>query len=153
MLAKRWQKKQTVAHDHLMTARIKNSVNHFGLIFLVLVTTLFMTTGCGAWLMGSHQPDRYAPPDPLAGWNILFSHDYEKLDKAITEDYQNYIEKLPNGEGKFVGPIQFFADETGQHAVRIEIALNGTDWAHVLIYDEENKRVKVIKYVSGHYRS
>jgi hypothetical protein len=31
--------------------------------------------------------------------------------------------------------------------------LNGTAWNHVLIYDKDNKRVKVIKYVGYHYRS
>ena len=92
-------------------------------------------------------------PDPLAGWKVLFSRDYEKFDKAITDDYQDYIQKLPPKERNGVGPISYFEDGTGQHAVRIEIAINGTDWAHVLIYDKNNKRIKVIKFVSGHYRS
>ena len=80
--------------------------------------------------------------DPLAGWQILLSRDYEKFDKAIVDDYKSYIENLPNGEKRFVGPVQFFDDGTGMHAVRIEIALNGTDWAHILFYDRENKRGK-----------
>jgi hypothetical protein len=87
----------------------------------------------------------------LASWKVLLSPDNDKLDKAITDDYRGYIEKLPNGEKESIGPIQFFENGTGGHAVRIEIALNRTDWAHILIYDKENKRIKVIKYAAGRY--
>jgi hypothetical protein len=109
--------------------------------FLVLLAALFWQTGCAK-----------PAPDPLTGWHFS-SLDNLNSNKLITDDYRDYISKLPQGESKFVGPIQFFEDGTGQHAVRIEIALNGTDWAHVLIYDKGSKRIKVIKYVSGHYAS
>jgi hypothetical protein len=94
-------------------------------------------------------------PDPLAGWKVLFSKDYEKLDKAIAVDYRDYIQKLPPEERKFVDDysIWFYEDGTGQHAVRIEIPLNGTTWEHVLFYDKDNKRIKVIKYANGRYAS
>jgi hypothetical protein len=92
-------------------------------------------------------------PDPLAGWKELLSHDYEKLDKAITVDYQDYIQKLPSEERNHVNDSNtcFLEDEAGQHAVRISIPLNGTWWDHVLIYDKGNKRIKTIKYAAGHY--
>jgi len=125
-----------------MKTILKHS-NYFAFALALCVMTL---SGCSC-----SAPKQQ--PDPLAGWKILLSRDYEPFDKSITQDYHNYIDNLPNGEKKFVGPLQFFEDGTGQHAVRIEIALNGTDWAHVLFYDKENKRIKVIKYVSGHYRS
>jgi hypothetical protein len=73
--------------------------------------------------------------------------------KAISDDYHDYISKLSPEERKYVGPLQFFEDGAGQHAVEIEIALNGTWWFHVLIYDKNNQRVKVIKYSPGGYRS
>jgi hypothetical protein len=94
-------------------------------------------------------------PDPLAAWKVLLSHDYEKLDKAITVDYRDYIQKLPPGERYYVteSEIWFLEDGNGQHAVRIEIPLNGTWWEHVLIYDKDNKRIKTIKYSNGGYRS
>jgi hypothetical protein len=82
-----------------MKTLIKNSVNRFGLTFLVLLTTLILGTGCAA-----PKPT----PDPLVGWNILFSRDYEKLDKSITDDYQAYIQKLAADERNSHSPVSFF---------------------------------------------
>jgi hypothetical protein len=113
-------------------------------LILILCTTILWENGCIA-----SQPS----PDPVAGWTMLLSHDYLNLDKTIIQDYQNYIKSLSEDERQSIGPIQFFADGTGQHAVKIEIAHNGTDWGHVLIYDKENKRVKVIRYKIGKYAS
>lgn len=71
------------------------------------------------------------------------------------DDYQNYIQKLPPNESSFITKfyIKFFEDGTGQHAVEISIPLNGTWRKHVLIYDKDDKRIKVIKYAGGEYRS
>jgi hypothetical protein len=90
-------------------------------------------------------------PDPLAGWKVLLSHDYEALDKAITDNYQGYIHQLPPQERKYAGTVWFLEDGTGQHAVKIEIPLNHVWREHVLIYDKDNKRIKVIKYAGGRY--
>lgn len=111
------------------------------LAFSILLATFFWVAGCAT------------QPEPLAGWQPLFGRENEAENMVIKGDYQAYIQKMPSSQSGFVGPIQLFQDGTGQHAVRIEIARNGTDWAHVLIYDKENKRVKVYRYVSGHYRS
>lgn len=89
-------------------------------------------------------------PDPLAGWKLDLK---EQPNAAITKDYQDYIRKLPPEEKKFAALGQFLEDGTGQHAIVIGIALNGTDWSHVLFYDKQNKRIRVVKYISGHYRS
>lgn len=107
--------------------------------FLVLLAALLWIAGCST-----------TAPDPLTGWKVDFDH---QPDQAIVNDYQDYIQKLPSDEKNYVALGQYFEDGTGQHAVRMEIALNGTDWAHILIYNKDNKRIKVIKYVSGHYRS
>ena len=86
-------------------------------------------------------------PDPLAGWQLDFNHE---PDPAIAKDYQDYIQKLSFEEKGHALPIvKYFKDGTGQHAVQITIGL-GTDWEHVLIYDKDDKRIKTIKYVSGH---
>jgi len=87
--------------------------------------------------------------NPIAGWQ----KDYGKADQSIVNDCQDYIHKLPPEDKKYIGPMTFFEDGTGQHAVEIEEALNGTWWFHVLIYDKDNKRIKTIKYVSGHSQS
>jgi hypothetical protein len=88
-------------------------------------------------------------PDPLAGFHVS-SFD---PNKAITDDYKNYIQKLSPEEQKRAGPIFYYEDGTGQHAVLIKIGINGTVWEHVLIYDKNDKRIKTIKYASGNYRS
>ena len=90
---------------------------------------------------------------PLAGFHYSSLGNLDS-NKAITDDYKSYIQKLSPGEKKYMGPIQFFEDGTGQHAVRIETDINGTDcWYHILFYDKENKRTKVIKYYNGRYQS
>ena len=88
-------------------------------------------------------------PDPLAGWKSASKNP----DQAITNDYQDYIQKLPPKGKDFVGSVIFFEDGTGQHAIDIGIGVNGRWWRHILIYDKENNRIKVIKYKTGGYQS
>lgn len=96
--------------------------------------------------------------DPKAGWkgvNISKILENKEPDSVITKDYQDYIENLPaNMKGSVsIWPLDFyFEDGKGRHAVKIRIAVNGTWWQHVLMYDQNDKRIKVIKYISGHYR-
>ena len=119
---------------------------HFYLWLPNLLALLMATI----WMLGCTT----SRPDPLAGFHVS---DLINLDsnKAITDDCKGYIQKLSPEERKYLGPspIGFFEDGTGQHAVRIEIPINGTWWQHVLIYDKDNKRIKTIKYASGNYRS
>ncbi|HSY16786.1 MAG TPA: hypothetical protein VK815_00565 [Candidatus Acidoferrales bacterium] len=91
-------------------------------------------------------------PDPLAGFHVSSLGNLDS-NKAITDDYKAYIQKLSPDEQKYAGPIFFYEDGTGQHAVEIKIGLNNTAWEHVLIYDKGNKRIKTIKYSPGGYRS
>src|SRR5262249_16975955 len=117
-------------------------MNGFRSISIFLTIAIF-AVGCSA-------PQQTA--NPLAGWK---HSQRARLDKAIIEDYQSYIEKLPPEERNAVTPnsVEALEDGLGGHAVRIEAALRGTFWDHVLIYDRDNKRVKTAKYVGGHYRS
>jgi hypothetical protein len=89
-------------------------------------------------------------PDPLAGFRIYVNHD---PDQTVTKDYQDYIQTLSPEERRRLGPIQFFEDGTGQHAIDIVIGINGRLWRHVLIYDKDDKRIKTIKYATGYYAS
>jgi len=125
---------------------MKTSINYFGLTSLVLLVAFIFETGCS-----TPKPT----PDPLAGWKVLLSRDSEKLDKAIKDDYRDYIQNLPPEERKFIDDnnIWFYEDMTNQHAVRIEIGLNHVWYEHVLIYDRNNKRIKVIVYANGRYMS
>ena len=91
--------------------------------------------------------------NPLVGWHSCSSQDPGKFDNAIQSDYRDYIHKLSPEDRKILdNDIWFYEDGAGQQAVKISIPLNGTRWEHVLIYDKNLKRIKTIKYTSGHYR-
>jgi hypothetical protein len=86
-------------------------------------------------------------PDPLAGWQIDFKTDPSP---AVQKDYQDYIQKL-SPEDRYTATVDgWLKDDTGQHAVKIRTGTHGPDWEHILIYDKDDKRIKVIKYMSGH---
>jgi hypothetical protein len=91
-----------------------------------------------------------ATPNPLAGWKSL---GFEPPDKAITDDYQYYFQQH-NMRG-YAGPVFYFEDGTGQHAVEFEMFghIKNVSWQYVLIYDKENKRIKVVKYDRRRYQS
>ena len=102
------------------------------------------------WVAGCTTPKHIS--NPLEGFK---SCPAGHLDKMITDDYRNYIRLLPPQEKNYVqwSDIWFYENEAGQHAVRIEIALDRVTREHVLIYDKADKRVKVIKYINGRYSS
>jgi hypothetical protein len=91
-------------------------------------------------------------PDPLTNFHFSSLNNLDS-NKAISDDYKDYIQKLSPEERKFMAYTEFFEDGTGQHAIKITIGLNHTNWRHVLIYDKDNKRIKTIKYVSGNSMS
>jgi hypothetical protein len=129
-----------------MKTQFKNPINNLAPIFLVLMSMFVLGFGCNT----SNTSDTSKPiPDPLAGWKM----DFGQPDSTITKDYQDYIQKLPSEEKRSARANGYYENGTGQHAVQIEVALNGTWWNHVLIYDKTNKRIKVIKYSPGKYRS
>jgi hypothetical protein len=90
-------------------------------------------------------------PDPLADfhWSSLNNLD---SNKTITDDYKDYIQTLSPEERRSPS-LHFFEGGTGQHAVEIVIGVNERWWRHILIYDEDNKRIKTIKYATGYYAS
>ncbi len=109
--------------------------------------------------------------NPLEGWKELGSTAWQgltapgerspALSKSITDDYRDFIAKLPIRKGRFVDrsesyfidQLSFYQDETGQHAVRVRIPMDGTYWNYALFYNRSDVRTKVIKYASGRYRS
>ncbi|MEJ0091540.1 MAG: hypothetical protein WDM80_17565 [Limisphaerales bacterium] len=106
-------------------------------IFCFLLAMLLCGFGCS-----SSKPT----PDPLASWQPDFK---EQPNQVIVNDYQNYIQQLPPEERKLATVDDWREDGTGQHAIKITVGLDGTNWRHVLIYDKENKRIKTVKYASG----
>lgn len=132
-----------VLETHIAKVNMKTIAKYSGCYTIVIALSLVAIFGCSCNRSGSGT-------DPLAGWKVDFK---EQPNQAISKDYEAYIKSLPPEERKFAVAGQFFEDGTGQHALVVEVALDGTDWSHVLFYDKQNKRVRVIKYVSGRYRS
>lgn len=125
-----------------MKKSIKNLIKHLLFVVLACLPMFILAAGCAT------KPHS----DPLAGWNFSsLSNLYSN--KAVSEDYQDYLKKLSSNEKDFVGAVDFFEDGTGQHAVGIKVGAGGTWWEHILIYDKDNKRIKVIKYRNGGYQS
>jgi hypothetical protein len=126
-----------------MKTPVRHFINHFGLMFLFLLAAVVWNIGCAGFVHHS---------DPLAGWNVDFDH---QPDQVIVIDYQDYIQKLPAKQREAAYIKHFYKDGTGQHAVQIEVGINGIvngTWReHVLIYNKDDKRVKVMKYANGHY--
>ena len=89
--------------------------------------------------------------NPVAGWGLCRSQDTRKLEKAIQDDYRNYLSNLTQNERMWMGSVRLSEDGSGQHAVTISVAWYGTWWNHVLVYDKDNKRIRTIRYVAGHY--
>src|SRR6266567_3226907 len=115
--------------------------------FAILLAVSILLSGC-TFLLHPINSTFARHSNPIAGWRFCWSQDPNKRDKAIRDDYQDYINKLPPKKRNYVGSVFFFEDGAGQQAVQIEIDLDGTRWEHVLIYDKNNKRVKEVKYVA-----
>jgi hypothetical protein len=144
-----------------MKTPIKNSIKHFLFIFSILLAATFCITGCETsktlwakfWFSGGTAPK--PAPDPLAGWTFKpfpgwevppYGRNTNHLDKVVIDDYQDFI---GNEHLDLFGAITgFFEDSTGRHAVEFQAFPPGKNatWNYVLIYDKENKKVKVIKY-------
>ena len=88
--------------------------------------------------------------NPIPGWRSCSLDSLDK-NKAISDDYQAYMKTLKLTWRDFVNGHDYYEDGTGQHAVTISLGLDGTYWTYVLIYDKNDKRIKVKKWVSGHY--
>jgi hypothetical protein len=89
---------------------------------------------------------------PFVGWysdgDIRFH-----LAKIINDDYQEFITK-----NKLVMPSEFdifYENQTGKCAVTFEAFPPGQNatWRYAIIYDKDNKRIKVEKYDYHRYQS
>jgi hypothetical protein len=110
--------------------------------FCVLLAASILTVGCVSKVA----------PNPLAGWQIVHNHD---PDPTIVKDWQDYIQKLPPNDRIYVGPVFYFEDGTGQHAVDVDVSIKGQNaiWHYAFFYDKGNQRVKVLKYGYARYQS
>ncbi|HEX3856071.1 MAG TPA: hypothetical protein VHY30_02105 [Verrucomicrobiae bacterium] len=129
-----------------MKIQTKSPIKHFGYFRIIL--PIFLAVFIGVVGCATQEPN------PLAGWHFS-SLDNLHSNKAIMDDFQDYIQKLPPKERNYVGSVFYFEDGTGQHAIDVEIFVKGQNasWHYAIIYDKENKRVKAIKYGYSRYQS
>ena len=134
-------KYQTSNKIKIMKTLMKNPARY---LKIFLLAAIFLSAfGCACWKPA---------PDPLAGFYIDAFQTADS-NKLIADDYKEYIQSLSLKRKDFVGSVDFLESRTGQHAVDIKIGINGKWWEHILIYDKDNTRIKVIKYRNGGYES
>ena len=120
----------------------------------ILIIAIFaLCSSCSTMFMANWPPS----VDPLKGWNSWEEYDetshpamygyhgtilvqrplpqkHSPLDKAIKDDYQNYLHEHPSNVIEI--PL-FYEDGTGQHAVKIEVETYDRDEiVYIFIYDK-----------------
>jgi hypothetical protein len=123
--------------------------------WLALALSIALVSGCSC---SAPKPT----PDPLAGWTFKpfpgselppFANNTNHLDKAIIDDYQDFI---TNNKLILFGAMGgYFEDGNGQHAVEFTAFPpdSNSTWNYVIIYNKENKRIKLIKYGYRQFQS
>ena len=90
--------------------------------------------------------------NPLAGWQKAYN---EEPSKIIDEDLNAFItQRSPEGY-RPVEVIGYYKNNAGQHALNLELFEyhKNSSWHYVLVYDKDDKRIKVIKYDFRKYQS
>jgi hypothetical protein len=95
----------------------------------------------------------------LTGWTFRpqpgletppLGHNTNQLDKAVTDDYQEFIKK--NKLELLHMVTGYYEDGTGQQAIAFQAFVSGRDEYcgrnYVLIYNKERKRIRTIKWGS-----
>ena len=114
-------------------------------IFCSLLAMFLCGFGCS-----SSKPD----PDPLAGFHVADPQNLTSY-KTLSDDYRDYVQKLPPEQKGYIGTVFFYENEPGQHAVSIEIfeGNKNASWKHILFYDKDNKRTKALRCDHIKYQS
>lgn len=112
-----------------------------GLTYWYVVWLFLVTAGCNK------------APDPLAGFQVDMK---EVPTEAIDKDYHDFIQHLPEEERIGAGlytPYTYFKDDTGKHAIQLQIPITKVIRWYILYYDKDNKRIKVITFDHGDHSS
>ena len=111
--------------------------------FVFLLTAFIMAAGCVP------KPT----PNPLVGWQ----RDYNTRpdDPIIEKDCNDFMQTFQPVGQRPAQVTGIFKDGAGQHAANIEIFEyhKNASWQYFLIYDKDDKRIKVIKYGYCRYQS
>jgi len=84
-------------------------------------------------------------PEALKGWKAT----PDLPDDTVVTDYNAYIEKLPKAERPGVSDVKYYVDGTGRNAVAVLVKVGDTQWTHLVVYDKQNKRTGVTKFIAG----
>ncbi|MFY7953536.1 MAG: hypothetical protein ACOVT5_13610, partial [Armatimonadaceae bacterium] len=84
-------------------------------------------------------------PEALKGWKAT----KDLPAAAVITDYNAYIEKLPKAERPGVSDVKYYVDDTGRNAVAVLVKEGDKQWTHLLVYDKQNKRTGVTKFVAN----
>ena len=90
----------------------------------------------------------------MAGWKGLGSFSYTPVPDTIQRDARTYFQTLSEVERTSAeddSHVKYWEDGTGQHAVVLDAAHDNEFWTIALIYDRDNRRIKVLKYSTGSY--
>ena len=94
--------------------------------------------------------------NPLKGWHGITAFVDAPVPDAIRHDAQDWFDSMSSipkpGHG-VDGLITYWEDGTGQHAVVVEAYREGICWRYALIYDRDNRRIRVLKYSTGFHQS
>jgi hypothetical protein len=112
-----------------------------------LALTLWVVSASSTWWYANPLEVFYRHSNPIESWKGAS----QNPNPAIDKDYHDFISKLSLLPQDFIIQQNYLEDGTGQYAVTIQVGRKGTYWTYVLIYDQNSKRIKVIKYISGHY--
>ena len=85
------------------------------------------------------------------GWHF---YSRTKVSEAILSDYKDFIRSLPAEKRIATGDVSFFEDDSGQHAVSIELfAGRNHSRLYAIFYDQRDRRLRVTKYGYRKYSS
>lgn len=92
-------------------------------------------------------------PDPLTGWIYNYAGN---TNVTLEKDLQAYIQSLPSEQKRKKRYVNWHKNNLGDDAVQITIGTHwiySTSvpmWTHVLFYDQNQTRIRVMKYEKGH---
>jgi hypothetical protein len=152
------------AMKQLSTLGLRNPIRIS--LFILLVAGFVLLAGCES---------TESTKNPLTGWKSVAPIGYKvgemsaTIDtlpgyKTISDDVQSFVNMLPVHRTYYdtggycerrycywIQRITLFEDGNGQHAVVIEIPVEGTYQNYVIIYNKSNERIKTTRFSSGHY--
>ena len=92
--------------------------------------------------------------DPMKDWKEVKPFSDPAVPESIKQDATTFFQTLSGQErswwvnnGDFAAT--YWENGTGQHAVILKCPHDGECWCHALIYDRDDRRIKVLKYSTG----